>query len=137
LLKIKAPKTSRGLAVLCARTADEKISKDIVIMNLKKIENPPADYFIISTCDSEAQMRAIVDSLILKCKELGLQRPRIEGFEVCQWVLIDFFDVVMHLMLPNVRQFYNLERLWGDAQFLQLNDEGKARVIKNLDMKWN
>lgn len=127
MAKERKPETSRGLAVFCARIADEKIARDILILNLRKIDTSPTDFFVICTCDTETQMRAVIDSVLKKCGELGITKPRIEGYQSTQWVLIDFFDVVFHVMLSKTREYYNIEKLWGDAQFLKLTENGTAR----------
>jgi ribosome-associated protein len=130
LLKIGRPRSTKGLAVFCAKLADDKLARDIILMNLTKIETAPSDYFVICTCDSEIQVEAVVSSIDRKCRELGLNPPRIEGLDSRQWVLLDFFDVVMHVMIKDSRYYYKLEKLWGDAQFMDLNENGEPRSIK-------
>lgn len=129
MAKYKKPGTPRALAVLCAKIAEDKIAKDIILLNLKKADTPPTDYFVICSCDSDVQVRAIVEEVYKVCTELGLRKPRVEGYETASWVLIDFFDVVFHVMLNQSRQYYNIEKLWADAQFLKLNEEGQARKV--------
>lgn len=121
--KISRPLTSRSLAVFCARIAEEKIAKDTVILNLSKIDVAPANFFVICTCDSENQMKAIAGEIEKRCKDFELPAPKTEGLNACQWVLLDMFDVVVHIMLPETREYYKLERLWGDSQFLKLNEK--------------
>jgi ribosome-associated protein len=113
---------SKELAYLCARVADDKKSENILIMDLKSIEAAPADYFVIASCDSEPQVGAVVDTIIRNSKNAGLKRPKVEGYEAKEWVLIDFFDVVAHIMLKKSREFYNLEKLWGDAEITEYNE---------------
>jgi ribosome-associated protein len=125
-LKIGKPRSTKGLATFCAKIAQEKIASNILLMDMEIIETAPADYFVIATCDSDMQMRAIIDLLKDVSRELGMSKPKIEGMENMQWVLIDYFDVVMHLMLPEVREYYHLEKLWGDAKFMQLNESGNV-----------
>jgi ribosome-associated protein len=129
-LKIGKPRSTKGLAVFCAKIAQEKIASNIVLLNLEEIETAPADYFVIASCDSDMQMRAIIELLKDVSRELGMSKPKIEGTENMQWVLIDYFDVVMHLMLPEVREYYHLEKLWGDAKFMRLSDEGNVIASK-------
>ncbi len=130
MVKIGKPRSSKGLAVLCAKIADEKIAHDILIMNLTNIESSPTDYFVICTCDADVHINAVVDAIKVICSDLGIDKPRAEGLKTSSWVLLDFFDVVVHIMLKNTREYYNLERIWGDSQFLRLNEEGLPRVIK-------
>jgi len=130
LSKIGKPRSTKGLAVFCARIAEEKIAESIILMNLSGIESAPTEYFVICTCETDIQSRALVDAIERKCKEVGIKRPRVEGLETANWVLLDFFDVVMHIMLSDSRDYYKLEKLWGDAQFLNLTTDGKTRVLK-------
>jgi len=129
LAKRTLPGTGKQLAVFLARIADGKLARDIKIMELAKLEGAPADYFIICSCDSEPQLKAVADAVERSCIETGIQRPRSEGYGVSQWVLLDFFDVVLHLMLPETRNFYKLEKLWSDAAFYALNANG--RLVKS------
>lgn len=136
MAKIGKPRSSKGLAILCSRVADSKIAKNTLLLNLTEIDTAPADYFVICSCDTDVQIRAVVDELEHTCKDIGIPRPKIEGLhEKANWVLADFFDVVMHIMLPTARSFYQLEKLWGDAQFLQANEEGKTKAVKAEDIK--
>ncbi len=118
------------LAFFCADIADEKISRDIYIMNLTDIEISPADYFVVCTCDTDVQSRALADAIDRKSKTEGYGRPKIEGTDSARWILLDFFDVVVHIMLPETRNFYKLEKLWGDAHFHKIDEEGKPVEIK-------
>ena len=132
MVKLNKPNTSKGLANLCAKIADEKLAQNILALNLKKIDSAVADFFVLCTCNSPAQIKAVSDSILNKCKDLKLQNPRVEGTDNNQWVLLDFFDVVVHIMLPDIRAYYHLEKLWGDAQFLTLNDNGYLRISNSL-----
>jgi ribosome-associated protein len=134
LSKLGKPRTSKGLALLCAKVADSKLSRDIIVMNLTQIETSPTDYFMICTCDSDVQVEAVVNAIMRTAKDLGLSKPSIEGLESKQWVLIDFFDVVCHIMLQQTRNYYKLEKLWGDAIFMRLNDTGELRALKKEDL---
>lgn len=126
MAKFGLPQNNEELALFCAKLAEEKIASDILLMNMEDIETAPAEYFVIATCDSDMQMRAIIDLLKDVCREIGMEKPRIEGTENMKWVLIDYFHVVMHLMLPDVRDYYHLEKLWGDAEFTHINTDHHA-----------
>ncbi|HPI20443.1 MAG TPA: ribosome silencing factor [Candidatus Kapabacteria bacterium] len=128
------PRTAKGLAALCANLADEKIASDILIMDLSHIESSPADYFVMCSSDSDIQCRAIAEHIAVECKQLGVQIPKVEGAENAKWILLDFFDVVVHIMLKDIRKFYKLENLWGDSKFFQLNEEGIPKPIKKKDL---
>jgi len=129
LSKPTTPKTAKSLSAFLARIADGKLAKDITIMELEKLEGASVDFFVICTCESEPQLKAVTDAVEKGCIEVGLKRPRVEGYGVSQWVLLDFFDVVMHLMMPEPRNFYKLEKLWSDAVFYNLSEKG--RLIKS------
>jgi ribosome-associated protein len=116
--------------VLCAQIAQEKLAKNILLMNLKKIEYAPTDYFVICTCDSDIQARAIAEAISKQADIFNLEHPRVEGLDFARWVLLDFFDVVVHIMLEETRAFYKIEKLWGDAEFLELQNQGTTKKIK-------
>ncbi len=99
--------------------AEEKKGRDIVLLDLRGI-SVVTDYFLLITGNSTTQVKAITDNLEEKLKEIGVKPLRIEGLPDAKWVLIDFGDLVVHVMQEESRQFYNLERLWGDAQVVHL-----------------
>jgi ribosome-associated protein len=68
------------------------------------------------------------------CLEVGLKRPKTEGLENASWVLQDFFDVVVHIMLKGTRHYYKIEKLWADAKFYQNSLDGKLKAIKELEV---
>lgn len=94
---------------------DDKKGGDITILELKGI-SVIADYFMIATGNSTTQTKAIAEYLSEKLPEIGLSVLRKEGLPEAQWVLIDCGDLVIHIMTPDTRSFYSLERLWGDAR---------------------
>jgi len=102
----------KNLAKKIAKISYEKKAENIVIMNLKPLTTI-CDYFLICTAQSDTHAKAITDELIGKIET----RPwHIEGYEGLKWVLIDYVDVVAHIFLKEIREYYNLERLWGDAK---------------------
>lgn len=100
------------------KAIDDKRAEDIVILNMKGI-SLLADYFIIAEGSSERQVQAIAREVKEKAEEAGYYVKRIEGFDAARWVLIDLGDVVAHIFHKDERQYYNLERLWGDAPRLE------------------
>ncbi|HRP01838.1 MAG TPA: ribosome silencing factor [Candidatus Kapabacteria bacterium] len=123
------------MAVLCARLAEDKLADEVLILNLEGIDFAPSDYFVICSCDSEIQVAAVVDNIVDNTRALKIQRPRVEGEATREWVLIDYFDVVVHVMKKEIRHFYKLEKLWGDAQFLKIDGDGKPKVMKFEEVK--
>ncbi|NLL52312.1 MAG: ribosome silencing factor [Peptococcaceae bacterium] len=98
---------------------EDKKGTQITVLNLQGI-SIITDYFIIVTGNSTTQTKAITDNLVEKLPELGIKILRKEGLPEATWVLLDCGDLVIHIMTPETREFYNLERLWGDAQEITL-----------------
>lgn len=90
---------------------DDKKAEKIVVIDLKGKSNI-ADYLIIATANSGRQANAIADSLYRKMKDLSV-RSHVEGATQGDWILVDAGDIVVHLFRPEVRVFYNLEKMWG------------------------
>ena len=106
---------SKKLAQLCREFADNKKAENIVVLDVQKLSTV-TDYFVIASGTSTPHLRAIVDEISDKlCKEYD-ERPRaVDGTVQGAWVVLDFFDVIVHVMRADVRERYNLEGLWGDA----------------------
>jgi ribosome-associated protein len=94
---------------------DDKKGSNITILELKGI-SIIADYFIIATGNTTTQTKAITDYMLEKLPEMGIPVLRKEGLPEADWVLLDCGDLVIHIMTPETREFYSLERLWGDAR---------------------
>lgn len=95
--------------------------RNVSILNLKHIHNRVCDYFIICQADSNTQVNAIADSVEEQVKKLTGERPyRKEGFENSEWILVDYVTVVVHIFQSHIRNFYNLESLWADAEITEL-----------------
>jgi ribosome-associated protein len=115
--------SSDELSQLVVKGMQEKKASSIVIMNLKKVKNAVADYFIICSGNSDTQIDAIADSVEEEIYKLFRQNPwQREGRENKEWVLIDYVDVVAHVFRKDRRDFYALEELWGDAQITHVED---------------
>ncbi|MBI2793217.1 MAG: ribosome silencing factor [Ignavibacteria bacterium] len=132
MAKISKPRSEKGWAVLCARLAQEKQAQDLLVMDLSEIESSPAEYFVIVTVFSDAQMRAVCESIQVGLKSMGLGLPKVEGKGKSSWTILDYFDVVVHVMLPDAREFYKLERLWGDAKLYLITPAGAAKAVSSL-----
>ena len=106
---------SKRLALLCRELADNKKAENIVILELLELSSV-TDYFVICTGTSEPHLRAIVEEITDKLREEHALRPRaMDGTLQTAWVVLDFFDVIVHVMRADVREHYDLEGLWGDA----------------------
>ncbi len=118
---------SRTLARLCRDFADNKKAENIVILDVHKLSSV-TDYFVIATGTSEPHLRAIVDEVTEKLRNEHEIRPfRVDGKVQGAWVVMDFFDVIMHVMRAETREHYDLESLWGDAKKVKA---GKKRSRK-------
>jgi ribosome-associated protein len=110
---------SRKLALLCRDLAENKKAEDIAILDVRELSSV-TDYFVIVSGTSEPHLRAIVDELTDKLREEQELRPRaVDGTFQTAWVVLDFFDVIVHVMRQDVRDRYDLETLWGDAPRLR------------------
>jgi ribosome-associated protein len=90
--------------------------KNIIKIDLTSIEDAPADYFIICEGDSTTQVKAISDNISRKVLDkLGMKPNHTEGVDGAKWVLVDYFDTIVHVFYPETRSFYDIEELWGDG----------------------
>jgi len=87
-------------------------ARNIVVMDVRKLTSM-TDYMIVASADSNRQTRALADNVQKKLKESGAQVLGVEGEETGEWVLVDLGSVVVHIMQPAIREYYNLEQLWG------------------------
>ena len=110
---------SRTLARLCRDFADNKKAENIVILDVRKLSSV-TDFFVILSGTSEPHLRAIVDEVTGQLRDGYDLRPRaVDGTVHGAWVVLDFFDVIVHIMRQDLRERYDLESLWGDAARLQ------------------
>lgn len=116
---------SRQLARFCAICAREKKCDNIVAIDISSIDGAPANWFVVVTCSSTQQVRAVAEHIEEQTTRAGVMRPRSEGWEALQWVILDYFDVVIHVMHHDARTFYKLEKLWGDGVFYTLTVDGR------------
>ena len=117
--KRKNPVQARTLARRIAGFMADKQGLDIVALDLRKVADF-TDYFIICTGVVDAHVRAIFDHVDEQAKELGWRPNHIEGRETWKWALIDYFDVVVHILQPDARGYYAIEKLWGDAPRIKI-----------------
>lgn len=117
---------SRAISNVAAQAADEKKAKAIVLLDLEEVSTM-ADYFVLCSGSTPIQVRAIAQHIEDKLTEAGykLYRP-VEGMAVGNWVLLDFGVVVVHVMLDREREFYGLERLWGQGRMVPYQTEAAS-----------
>jgi len=96
---------------------DDKLGQDIAILNIGKVSSL-CDYFVITSASSSRQVKAIADSVEDAMTELGIEPRGKEGREMQNWILLDYGDVMVHVFDEENRGFYNLEKLWKDAPYL-------------------
>ena len=95
--------------------------EDIQLLDLRAIDNTPCDYFIVCNGNSNTQVNAIVQSVQKTVSKALKEKPfHIEGQENAEWILIDYVNVVVHVFQKHIREYYNLEALWGDAKTTQI-----------------
>jgi ribosome-associated protein len=110
----KAPWDSQKKALQIAEVAQSKHAGEIVLFHVSEITSL-ADFFVLCSAESEPQMRAIADAVEDSLSKKGARPYGIEGREGGLWILIDYNDVILHIFKKEAREFYNLDRLWGDA----------------------
>ena len=115
-------KSASDLARAAGRLALTKKGFDVKVLNLKSI-SPVCDYFVIASGEVDVHVKAIADAVYDGLLELGQKPIHREGYNQGNWVLLDYIDVVVHLFLEPTRQFYDLEKLWGDAPIEEISEE--------------
>jgi ribosome-associated protein len=115
----KRPTGDVGKAV---RAALDKKAQDVVVLDLR---HTPAftDYFVLCTGLNVRQVKAIVDAIDEALRATRVKPSHIEGYERAEWVLMDYFTFVVHVFTPQTRAFYALDRLWGDAERIEVSDQ--------------
>lgn len=114
--------TSKTLAKKITKAALSKKAYDVVVMDLRKLTTM-TDCFVVCSVDSDTQCRAVADAIKHQLMEEGETPVHREGYSEGRWILLDYVDVVAHIFHKDVRAFYNLEKLWGDAKFEHLSDD--------------
>ena len=116
--KVKTVSSSK-LAANIAQFALDKKAENVVSLNVKNITNI-TDEFVICSSDTNIQVKAIADSIR---KNTDYKPVRIEGYENLNWVLLDYINVIVHIFKTSERNYYNIEKLWGDAPIREFIDE--------------
>lgn len=106
--------TTLDKAKKAARLIDSKKGEDVRVLQIGTLTTI-GDYFVVATGNSSTQVKAFADEIDEKMSAEGIEPKRIEGYNTASWILMDYEDVIVHLFLKETREFYALERLWGDA----------------------
>jgi ribosome-associated protein len=119
---------SRKLALLCRDLAENKKAEDIAILDVRELSSV-TDYFVIASGTSEPHLRAIIDEVSDRLAEEHKLKPRAtDGTLQAAWVVLDYFDVIVHVMRRDLRDRYDLETLWGDAPRVKGRKRAHARA---------
>lgn len=120
---------SEILAKLAAQGIDNKKGIDTVLLDLRGIQSAPANFFVICSGNVPSHTEAICDGVFETIKKAtGMNPVRVEGYDNAEWILMDYFDVVVHIFLKDKRDHYRLEQLWADGVKVEYNpspDGGK------------
>ena len=117
MVKKKLVNLSTYLSEIAVQGMQEKKGHDIVRLDLRELNSSVSDYFIVCNADSSTQVKAIADSVEDEIYKNTETTPwRKEGLENAEWIILDYFDVVVHIFKTEKRDFYGIEDLWGDAQ---------------------
>lgn len=109
------------IARTAAEAAQDRKATDVVVMNVQAL-TPMADFFVICSAGSRPQVEAVTRAIRDNLESMGVPCKGVEGTEEARWVLLDFGDVVVHIFRPEEREFYHIERLWGDAEIYTLGE---------------
>ncbi|WP_285060711.1 ribosome silencing factor [Pedobacter ginsengisoli] len=117
MVKKKIVNLSTYLSEIAVHGIQEKKGNDIVRLDLRNLNSSVSDYFIICSANSATQVKAIADSVEEEIYKKTQTNPwRKEGQESAEWIILDYFDIVVHIFKTEKRDFYGIEDLWGDAQ---------------------
>lgn len=104
---------------LAIRAAEDKKAGDLVVLDLRKAMGF-TDFFVITSGTNPRQIRAIADAVMEALAAEGAKPAHVEGYERSEWMLLDYFDFIVHIFAPETRIFYGLERLWGNAERVEV-----------------
>jgi|EP00388_Colpodella_angusta_P007690 ribosome-associated protein len=117
MVKKKTANLSTYLSEIAIHGIQEKKGNDIVRLDLREINSSVSDYFIVCNADSSTQVKAIADSVEDEIFKQTKTNPwRKEGLDNAEWIILDYFDIVVHIFRTEKRDFYGIEDLWGDAE---------------------
>jgi ribosome-associated protein len=118
-----SPDIVAALAQRAASLCLDNKANDVLVLNLQGISSL-TDFFIIASGTSDTHVRAVAEHVVEELKKEGTRVHHIEGLQQGRWVLLDYVDFVVHVFHPALRSFYQLERLWGDAEIIAVDQQG-------------
>ena len=110
---------------LAVKAAEDKQANALVVLDLRKAAGF-TDYFLICSGTNSRQIRAIADGVVEALAAEGEKPAHVEGYDRSEWILLDYFDFIVHVFAPETRTFYGLERLWGNAEQVQAAEESAS-----------
>ncbi|MFP4661807.1 MAG: ribosome silencing factor [Halanaerobiales bacterium] len=113
-------KSIKEIAVMAAEAADDKKAIDIEVLDVQEL-TIIADYFVICSGNSETQVKAIANGIEKELSEEGIEPQKVAGKQDSRWILMDYADVIIHIFHKDEREFYELDRLWADAEKILRN----------------
>jgi len=125
---------SKEKALLVAELAKQKLAEDVVILDMRKVSSI-TNFFVIASASSTKRCQTIAETIETGLSEKKESVSKIEGYNEGLWVLIDAYDVVAHVFYGDIRKFYNLEGLWGDAPRIKLCHKKKKTRSKKTSGK--
>ncbi len=127
---------SKNLAYKITNLIFNKKGYDVKVLDLRKLTTF-ADYFVICSADSDTQVKAVADEIDKELRDEGIKYWHKEGYKSLTWVLVDYVDVVVHIFKKDAREFYKLEKLWGDAPVEDVQDPeaGKTGTKKSKSVQ--
>jgi ribosome-associated protein len=120
----KATRLPKSIAA-AVKAAEDKKANNLVVLDLRKAAGF-TDYFVICSGTNSRQIRAIADGVMEALAADGDKPAHVEGYDRSEWVLLDYFDFIVHVFAPETRAFYDLERLWGNAEQVPVADESAS-----------
>ena len=118
---MKDNKEALVLARLAAQIMDEKKAEEVRILDLRRVQGAPAEFFVIATGNVPSHVSALSDAVHEAVKKAtGLGPHKVEGYQNAEWILMDYFDVVVHIFQKEKRAFYRLDELWSDGEDISI-----------------
>ena len=120
----KQKKEAKILAEIAVKAIQSKKGRQITMIDFDGVEGSLFEYYVLCTANSPSHVDALADETEKQIKEItGISPRRVERLQNCQWVLLDYFDVVIHIFLAETREFYNIEAMWKDVKQVHYQDE--------------
>jgi len=117
--KRRKPVRLPAQVVRAVHAAEDRKATEVVVLDLRKAAGF-TDFFVLCSGGNARQIRAIADSVMAALADEGVKPSHVEGYDRSEWVLLDYFDFIVHVFQPETRLFYGLERLWGSAEKVEI-----------------